>query len=306
MIRYLAHHEIDKSKWDACIERSVNASPYASAWYLDIISPRWDALIDGDYAAVMPLTKRKKHGIPYLYQPMLSQQLGVFSTLHKEAFAIDSFLEAIPKAFGLIEIGINTLNYVSEKLPFVQVVQKTNYELPLNAPYEVIRSRYAKSHRKNIRKAAEEVADWSIVASSYSEFYVHKIKSLDDKKANLSQRARQSYFNTLKQLDEKGKLQTFLIYDENEALAGGICHLHFGKKVTKQTFSNDSGRRSGLMYFMMDKFIQENAGKELIIDFMGSSIPGIAHWNKGFGSMESSYEFIRINRLPWPLKWLVR
>jgi hypothetical protein len=62
------------------IARSFNGIVYAYSWYLDIVSPGWDALVKDDYKSVMPLTWRKKYGIKYLYQPFFTQQLGVFSS----------------------------------------------------------------------------------------------------------------------------------------------------------------------------------------------------------------------------------
>ncbi len=79
MIRHLPHSSIDKQKWDACISDSRNRIPYALSWWLDAVCPGWDALVQDDYLAVMPLTHGHKFGIDYLYQPYFTQQLGIFS-----------------------------------------------------------------------------------------------------------------------------------------------------------------------------------------------------------------------------------
>ena len=59
-IKYLQHKEIDKAKWDACIEQAPNGLIYSYSWYLDAMSKHWDALVLKDYEAVMPLTWNKK------------------------------------------------------------------------------------------------------------------------------------------------------------------------------------------------------------------------------------------------------
>jgi hypothetical protein len=64
LITYLKHTEIDKYKWDACITRASNSLVYAYSWFLDVVSPNWDALILDDYTAVMPITHRKKYFLP--------------------------------------------------------------------------------------------------------------------------------------------------------------------------------------------------------------------------------------------------
>jgi len=47
MIIYHKHHEIDRDRWDECIRKSFNGIIYAYSWYLDIVSPQWEALIEG-------------------------------------------------------------------------------------------------------------------------------------------------------------------------------------------------------------------------------------------------------------------
>ena len=70
-IRYLTNEQIDKIKWDACIDTASNGLVYAYSFYLDSMAKNWDALVLGDYEAVMPLTWNKKYGFYYLYQPAL-------------------------------------------------------------------------------------------------------------------------------------------------------------------------------------------------------------------------------------------
>ena len=63
MIQYLKHNEIDKKKWNDCIDHSVNNLIYSYSWYLDIVCPNWNALLEDDYTSIMPLTAGKKYGI---------------------------------------------------------------------------------------------------------------------------------------------------------------------------------------------------------------------------------------------------
>ena len=113
MIRYYRHSEIDKSRWDNCIKASPAGIAYAASWYLDLVSPGWEALIEDDYAAVFPLTSRRKYGFNYLFQPFFTQQGGLFKQdefIHAEKTKL--FLESIPSKFKLIEINLNTSNQI--------------------------------------------------------------------------------------------------------------------------------------------------------------------------------------------------
>ena len=71
MIRYLTHNQIDTRRWDECIAQSPNGLVYAWSWYLDVVHPSWEALVEDDYETVMPLTGNKKFGVNYLFQPFL-------------------------------------------------------------------------------------------------------------------------------------------------------------------------------------------------------------------------------------------
>ena len=115
MICYLKHSEIDKQKWDTLIETSPNGIIYAYSWWLDIVCPAWEALVEGDYSSVMPLTHRSKAGIRYLYQPAFTQQLGVFGKDLPTKEKVSAFMEAIPQEFKLVEISLNEKNIFSEK-----------------------------------------------------------------------------------------------------------------------------------------------------------------------------------------------
>ena len=55
-IAYLSNKNIDKQKWDRCIDMASNGLIYAYSFYLDAMSKHWDALILNDYEIVMPLT----------------------------------------------------------------------------------------------------------------------------------------------------------------------------------------------------------------------------------------------------------
>ena len=96
MIKHLKHGEIDLEKYSATIINCAWGRIYALPWYLDIVSPNWEALANEDYSTVMPLPVKKKYGINYITQPYLCQQLGVFSTSTPEKWIFEEFYNKIP------------------------------------------------------------------------------------------------------------------------------------------------------------------------------------------------------------------
>ena len=79
MIKYLTRSHVNIEKYNNCISNAVNSRIYAYSWYLDIVADEnWDVLVLDDYVAVMPLPKRRKYFINYVYTPFWVLQLGIF------------------------------------------------------------------------------------------------------------------------------------------------------------------------------------------------------------------------------------
>jgi hypothetical protein len=297
MIKYIKHSRIDKSKWDEAVNNSFNRLPYALSWYLDIVSPGWDALISDDYAEIMPLAHRSKYFIPYIFQPLLCQQLGVFSTLRSEPFGIDDFIKAIPQKFKLIDMTINSMNFVSEQQSG-EVAAKTNQELNLNVGYDRIKKKYSKSHINNINHFEENPSLLISETLSFPDFYKIKMKSFKTKGVVLSRRDSKVYFSLLNELDKKGKLKIYAGVADEGDIPGGICYMYLDfDRVSIQTFCEDACKKSGFTFYFVDDFIKKNSGKNITFDFMGSSISGIRYFNLGFGSKDVTYYHLKINRI---------
>ena len=88
--QYLQRNQIDPLKWNECVCNEMNGCVYALVEYLDHTADNWDALVYGNYEAVMPLPWKKKFGIRYVYAPFFIQRLGIFGknlrpTLYEDA-----------------------------------------------------------------------------------------------------------------------------------------------------------------------------------------------------------------------------
>ena len=58
-LKLLQNHELNKVKWDTCVEGSVNAKIYAFSWYLDIVASAWSGLVYGDDELVFPIVHKR-------------------------------------------------------------------------------------------------------------------------------------------------------------------------------------------------------------------------------------------------------
>ncbi len=292
MIRFLQNSEIDRPKWDECIEHSSQGLVYGLSWYLDLVSPGWCGLAEDDYSAVMPLPAKKKYGISYVIQPLYAQQLGVFSPEIPGEVIIAEFIKAIPGHFKYIALNLNF-----ENRDFRDHIHSfsNNYELSLENSYDSIFEGYASNTKRNIQKA---------IGLNIS--FDGNVDELVQLKAENTAKSRKKI--------PSSKIKEFVkaVMDHG---AGFICtasldnipcasvfFLHNKKRIYYLIpVSNPAGKDKKAMFAIIDLVIQKFAGSRLVLDFEGSNINGIARFFEGFGAVNRPYPNLRINRLPFPL-----
>jgi hypothetical protein len=292
-IQYLKQHEIDKVKWDHCVDNADNGLVYAYSFYLDAMSKNWDALITGDYEQIMPLTWNRKYGISYLYQPPFCAQLGVFgNNISKEI--VLSFLENIPKKFKYWDFYLNKENlFPFEEYP---MYERSNFVLPLIKSYEILSKNYAQSHSRNIKRALKQ------------ENYVLKDIPLEDvialanvqfqKFSNLSDIDYTNFSKAFSKLKSQDKACTYGVFSKRNRLMASCAFIFsHGRAYYILVGNHPDGRTSGASHLMIDHFIKEYAGQDFLLDFEGSSISSLAFFYKSFGATLEKFPGIKVNRL---------
>jgi hypothetical protein len=299
-IEYLQHKEIDKTKWDACITNAPNGLIYAYSFYLDAMSKHWDALVFGDYEAVMPLTWNKKYGFYYLYQPAFTASLGVFGkNLNKEL--IDGFIKTIPSKFKLIEISLNVGNITDDSKNFSLL--RSNYILHLNKSYEELYKAYRDNHKRNINKA------FQLGCSISKEIPVDEIIQLNKEQLQYIDGTKPEDYTNFKKLYEflknKAQAQTYAIVDpKNKVLASAVYFFSHSRAYYIMVGNHPDGKTLGASHALIDAFIKGHANQDLILDFEGADIRNLAFFYSSFGAIEEIYPALKINQLPFYVKWL--
>ncbi|MFQ3579202.1 MAG: hypothetical protein SNJ71_03555, partial [Bacteroidales bacterium] len=74
--------------------------------------------------------------------------------------------------------------------------------------------------------------------------------------------------------------------------------------VTLAAFSSQEGYKTSAMFGLLDHIITIYADTNLILDFEGSDLEGIAYYYQGFGAATTKYKTIYFNKLPFPLNVL--
>lgn len=294
MIRYLTHNQIDTQRWDKCIEESSNGEIYAWSWYLDVVHPGWEALVEDDYQYVMPLTGNRKFFINYLFQPFFTQKFGVYGKNAVSECKIEEFLKAIPEKFKFADFRLKGFKGVNHR----------NIELVLNQEYDVLAENYHSNTKRNLAKAKKENlaidknAEPSVIIGLFRENRGAEIKKWGDKE----------YERLLKLVEvakEYEKCQVLGVKDtDNQTVAGAFFMMSHNRIVFLFSGADESNKENHGLTFLIDYVIKNNSGTDKIFDFEGSDNDGLARFYKGFGGKETTYQGIKFNRIlkinkPW-------
>lgn len=294
MIKFLKHDMIDKNRWDECINMSFNGNIYAWSWYLDIIHPKWDALVENDYERVMPLTGKTKFGIHYLFQPFFAQQLGIFSRAPLSQNKVDDFINAIPKNYKLIEYRLNEFNKVDYDCE--SIAKHCNIELDLIYDYQHLYNNYSKNTKRNLAKA--ENAGLSVNRDILPSDIINLFRT--NKGKDVKHWGDMEYGRLLDLIDTAIYHESCLLYGvrniENEFVAGAVFMYSHDRITFLFSGSDNSNKHHHGLTLLLDNVIRDFSETQYTFDFEGSDNDGLARYYKGFGGKEVFYPEIKCSR----------
>ena len=304
MIRLLKHNEINKKRWDDCINKSFNGNVYALSWYLDIVHPNWNALIENDYERVMPLTNSKKFGLSYMFQPFFVQQLGVFSTSQLSQEDVENFIKAIPQQYLLTQYRLNSYNKVDYDSDII--VKHRNVELDLIYDYQYLYNNYNNNTKRNLAKA--EAAGLSINNNINPEIIINLFRNNRGKDVK---HWKDKEYNRLLELINIAISQeccfTIGINDlDNNTIAGAVFMHSHDRIIFLFSGSDEAHKDKHALTMLLDNVIREFSETQYTLDFEGSDNDGLARFYKGFGGAEVFYPEVKYNNLKGILKFIYK
>ena len=297
-IQLLKRSEIDVEKWDALVESNGNGFPYSFSWYLDIVAQKqWSALIADDYSTILPFCWNRKFGIPQIYQPFFTQQLGIISnqTISQEEF--QKFLNAIPSKYWRVQMSFNFKNQFEHQNFRVRV----NHCLPLSHSFEEIENKFSKSLKRNLKRA-KELGVKINEPLSIKEHLSHFQKEMAIKKVKISNQQVEILQELLKTCIEKKKGLIQTTYGQNGELLASTFLLNSTTRIINLiVWSNLKGKQQYATHYLLSEIMRANANQNKVFDFEGSNIPTIADFNKKFGATDAPYLLYEYIRFPFNL-----
>ena len=297
MIVYLKNAEIDRELWDNCIKASQTSKPYAFSWYLDIMAPGWEALIDDDYDSIFPVPGFSKYGIQYIATPIFLQQLGAFSPDNPAEKVIYEFIDYMPEFYKFVDLCIaQKLNLKGYK-----TIERSNYELDLSFPYEKLWDGFTSDCRRNIHLAAKKKIELTEDVTP-DELVSLFIRNQGIKISGIKPRDYERLKGLMNYCISNGKGRITGVRTARKKLIFGVFLVQIPGSVTILFTSNTpDSRDKRIGYLVINEIIREHALTETMLDFAGSSIPAVASFMQSFGSINNPYYRIYRNKLPWPI-----
>lgn len=292
MIRYLTHNQIDTRRWDECIKQSPDALVYSWSWYLDVVHPDWEALVEEDYETVMPLAGGKKFGINYLFQPFFTQKFGVFGKNEVSEDKIEEFLGAIPEKFKFADFRLKGVKGING----VKGLNHRNIELDLRPEYSVLAENYHSNTKRNLAKAKKE--NLEITENVEPSVIIDLFRK--NRGVQITKWGDAEYERLLKLVKVAKQHEKCLVLGvknaDNQIVAGAFFMTSHNKIVFLFSGADESNKDSHALTFLIDNVIERFGGSDKILDFEGSDNDGLARFYIGFGGKETTYQSIRFNK----------
>ncbi|MCB0792110.1 MAG: hypothetical protein H6595_01120 [Flavobacteriales bacterium] len=285
MIEHLTNERIDSHEWDAMLDASSEPLWYARAHVLDAAAPGWEALMDRDTGAIMPLTWKTRWRVPYLFQPFAIQQLGVFAPRPDPAL-VQRSLQAVPARFRHADIYLNQSGPLAVKgWTFTTC---TDHLVRLDRPLEEVRSGYSTNHRRSLGRSRDAIGDID------TEVPVEELCAMMAGSPQFRRWGiRPGQMNTLRRIMatavERDPVSSWGVRKEGRLIAGAFFVHDRGRTIFLKGLALQEGRARHGMHHLIDRMVQARCGVDRWLDLAGGNTPDLARFYAGFGAEPSLY-----------------
>lgn len=304
----LKHNEINKLLWDKSLLSATNGNLYAYSWYLDIISPNWEAIVSENYELIMPLTVSKCFNKKTLQQPLFAQQLGLYVQHIGLLSHFKSTVDFLIQTYPYINIQLNkyiTPDFI-DKENKLTILTKVNYELDLIPSYEYLSKKYNENTRRNVIKSRKEPLEVKINYISTETFVNFLRKNLNEKVKGLRSKDYQKISNIVSFTRKVNISKLYSVHGSDDSILAATLFV-FSHQRAYYLFasSNLEGKNKRAMFLLIDEFIKNHSEQNIVLDFEGSMITGLARFYDGFGATTTNYSNLIYNKLPFYLRWKI-
>ncbi len=301
-IEIFSSKNIDKTKWNGCLQKAQNRLIYPQFDYLQVLTDNWLGVVVNDYEAIMPVPFRKKWGIRYCYHAPFVQQLGLFG--NDDRLLLKEVANKITKHVRYGDLFFNFQNKRADVLENVRRAE--NYVLTLSSSYKNIYQQYSQHLQTKLKKSGKNKLVFQInedvnkAVSLFQSLYSARLPQI-----------KKSDFERLKTLAQQFILSnqcfvSFVFDQKNNIVATALFFKDENRIYNILPSTTAEGRKLNAMHFLLDNVIRQYAETGLLLDFEGSDVPGIKAFYQSFGAINQPYFHYHFNHLSFPLRLLKR
>lgn len=286
MIRRLRYDEIDFSKYTYCLKNSEQCKYSAAKDFLDISADKqWELLIYNDYEAVMPIPFVYKFGLKIVHNPMLCQQLGIFSA--KDSVEMNErFLTYLEKNYLIRIYPFNDVNSFHSNLK-----NKKNYLIYPDS-YENVYSKYSPKRKRKLRSEPEILSNSEIKAVNFNdaEEFIESNFLGADKENDIAR-----FINIFREFSLREYVTLYAYYFQGNIINVIAIYSDEKTNVLLGTFNDKDFVKISGASFLIDHVIKNNIDKK-IFDFEGSELPNVEEFFRGFRPELKSFPIIESSK----------
>ncbi|MBU1820623.1 MAG: GNAT family N-acetyltransferase [Bacteroidetes bacterium] len=309
----LTRQQINDTYWNTLIDESPHPVVYAYSWYLDIVSPHWQALVVASktgYEQVMPLPVKYKWGFRVIQQPFFCQYLGIYARDEVSKPIVEAFLGQLNRHFRYIstyafhpENSAALAAYLTGQSEITYQRQYTQWLL-LGKTIEEIREGYSNDRKNNLRKAGSYA--WEVISSEDVEPLIGLF--CQNHQQQIPGGVAGSAYDLLRRLSKvlaSKKVLRVYYAQLNEELRAGIMLLeHKGTGIYIFNAADTLGRKGNARTWLLHRYFAEKGSSLRYFDFETPPMATIAQFYASFGPQERIFYAIQKNKLPFPLRQL--
>ena len=282
MIRRLKYDEIDFEKYAQCLENSAQRKYSASKQFLDLTSDKkWELLVYKDYEAVMPVPFVFKSKVKIVHNPMLCQQLGIFSKVD-DVEINEEFLKFLEKNYLIRIYTFNEFNQFKTSLK-----PKKNF-LILPDKYETVYSKYSPKRKRKLRLDEDVKTNSEIKEISFeqSKNFIKENFLGADKEEDVD-----SFISIFKNMFEADCVKFSAFYLNKRIINIIVTYFDDSTVALLGTFNDKDFVKISGASVLIDHCIKENIETK-IFDFEGSELPNVEEFFRGFRPELRPYHLI--------------